>query len=233
MRHTGGLDLSFNINPNESSSLLGLFIAIRTKLTKVTILHPTKEKLIQTYLELLKTNNFRSITSEMVLETSGITKGSLYHHFEDFNHLIETVRIVKFSRWVDSSIEIIGNLIASSKTKEDVVKALHEVTVSTQNFSQSSRRLERTETISLTLDNERFHKALSVEQTRLTTALTDIIREAIEKEFIRKDLDPQVLAVFIQAYTLGKIVDDINPNRIDEDKWVSLIEEILLKVLLV
>ena len=79
------------------------------------LIHPTKEKLIQTFLDLSKTNSWHDITSDMVLETSGITKGSLYHHFDDFGELIETVRVRRFSQWVDESIISLTNHLSASK----------------------------------------------------------------------------------------------------------------------
>jgi AcrR family transcriptional regulator len=197
----------------------------------VPTFHPTKEKLVHAFLELLKTQSWNDITSEMVLDNSGITKGSLYHHFEDFGELIETVRIRRFSHWVDASIEVLTEVVTNSVTKEQLIAALHEVSVNTQSFSQSKNRLERTQTISLTNDNPRFATELAKEQQRLTDALTDIIREAQEKGLITSAIKAKVLAVFIQSYTLGKIVDDINPERVDETEWVKLIDEIVLKVL--
>ena len=58
-------------------------------------LHPTKRALITTVLEQLKTLKPSEITSESVLDKSGISKGSLYHHFEDFDDLIETAQVIR------------------------------------------------------------------------------------------------------------------------------------------
>ena len=51
--------------------------------------HPTKEALIDAVLELLQSEHLVEVTSEEVLEKSGISKGSLYYHFEDFSDLLE------------------------------------------------------------------------------------------------------------------------------------------------
>ena len=92
----------------------------------MNLIHTTKEKLIQTFLDLSKTNSWHEITSDMVLDTSGITKGSLYHHFDYFGELIETVRVRRFSQWVDESIITLTNHLSASKSREDILKVLRE-----------------------------------------------------------------------------------------------------------
>jgi hypothetical protein len=74
----------------------------------------------------------------------------------------------------------------------------------------------------------RFQSALGLEQERLTTALEDLVQEAKNKELFRSDIDPRVVAVFIQSYTLGKIVDDIVPNPMVQEKWDEFIVNMLV-----
>ena len=76
----------------------------------------------------------------------------------------------------------------------------------------------------------RFAKQLAEIQQHLTDALTDLIREAQEQGYYRKDIDPQAIAVFIQAYTMGKIIDDFSPNPVDPEKYVDLVNTIIKKV---
>lgn len=194
--------------------------------------HPTKEKLIQTFLDLSHTHNWHDITSDMVLETSNITKGSLYHHFQDFGELEETVRVRRFSNWVDESIETLMGHLSRATSKEEILKMVLEYTKYSQSSTRAPFRLERTETITMTRNNKRLAEKLSKEQDRLTNSLTDIFREAQEKGFINKNIDPKIIAVFVQAYTIGKVVDDISSTPMNEDNWVKLIYEIFNKVLI-
>ena len=153
----------------------------------MNLIHPTKEKLIQTFLDLSKTNSWHEITSDMVLDTSGITKGSLYHHFDDFGELIETVRVRRFSQWVDESIITLTNHLSASKSREDILKVLREYATYSHSAQRAPFRLERTETISLTRNNPRLAEQLAESQDRLTNALTDVFREAQEKDLSKKN----------------------------------------------
>ena len=56
-------------------------------------MHPTKAVLVRTVVELLDTQMPSEIHADNVLEISGISKGSLYHHFEDLGELVETAQV--------------------------------------------------------------------------------------------------------------------------------------------
>ena len=55
--------------------------------------HPTKALLIATTVTLLDTKLPNEIAVDEILEASGISKGSLYHHFEDLGELLEIAQV--------------------------------------------------------------------------------------------------------------------------------------------
>jgi AcrR family transcriptional regulator len=192
--------------------------------------HPTKTKLIDTAVELLKNAPRSQISSDLILQTSGISKGSLYHHFEDLDELLETAMLVRYTDWVDSSIEIIMQIIARSKTPKDIYDNLVELTRFTQDPKRRNERIYRAEILGLAESSPRLAEKLAREQQRLTDALTDIIRDTQESGYFRKELDPHAVAVLIQAYTLGKVVDDYSLTAVDPERWNELINLVVRRV---
>jgi len=193
-------------------------------------IHPTKAKLIEATSKLLKTVDRAHLTSDMILEESGISKGSLYHHFEDLEELIEAAVIQRYARWVDASIELMTQLLTSAASSDDIYSGLVGVTRRTQSDDYKSERQNRIDVLSRAGGSARFAKLLGEEQQRLTDALTDLIREAQERGFYKKEVDARAIAVFIQAYTIGKIVDDFNENKVDPEEWVNLINLVIKTV---
>ena len=72
---------------------------------------------------------------------------------------------------------------------------------------------------------------LGVEQERLTEMIADLYREVLKKGWGNPSLDPRSIAVLIQAYSLGKVVDDVTDTHMDGEKWDHLINTILETVL--
>ncbi len=191
--------------------------------------HPTKTVLIETTVALLESQLPHEIAVDEILDQSGISKGSLYHHFEDLAELLEEAQVSRYATWVDRSIALIVAIVSQAKTRDDLFTGLKKMTELTQSAQYKGFRYERARTIGNSEGNERFRKLLAVEHGRLTAGLTDVIREVIEKGFFKKDLNPHVFAVFIQSYTLGKVVDDIVTNPLKSQDWDDFINYMVAK----
>jgi AcrR family transcriptional regulator len=167
------------------------------------------------------------INVDEVLSVSGISKGSLYHHFEDFGDLLEVAYLRRFAAYVDLSSESIAEVIATSTSRDEMLTGLRVITRRTQAPELAGVRLERLSAIGLASGNDRFRARLAVEQQRLTDALADLVREAQVKGWFRSDFPPHVVAVFVQAYTLGRVLDEIAESPVDNDEWVAFIDHML------
>ena len=194
-------------------------------------LHPTKRALVQTVLDQLKTKKSFDLTSELILEKSGISKGSLYHHFEDFDDLIETAQVFRYAAYVDQSIHLLTKVFQMAKNKEEMVAELKKVTRFTQSPDLMPQRMDRATSISLANANPRMMKKMNVQQDRLNEAIIDIFREARDRGWINKEIDLHAGAIFIQAYTLGIIINDVSGAKLDIKAWEELIDMFLEKVI--
>lgn len=190
--------------------------------------HPTKSRLIETTAELLENQFPQDIQVDEILEKSGISKGSLYHHFQDLGELLEAAQVAKYAAWVDRSIGLIVPVLSSAKTRDDIIEGLRILTKYTQSSEYQQTRFYRARTLANSETSERFKKALGIEQERLTVALVDLVAEAKNKGLFRPEIDSRVFAVFIQSYTLGKIVNDIVPVPLAQEEWDDFIVKMLI-----
>ena len=186
-------------------------------------MHPTKARLIETTSKMLDGSDPQHIRIDHVLESSGVAKGSLYHHFHDFPELLEVTLVIRFGRTVDVTTAMMNDVTRESESKEEFWEGMHEVTIVTQNPDLAHRRAERARTIGMAGSSERFRASLAVEQERLTSGIVDMIREAQSKGWVNQSIDAWALAIFIQAYTLGRAVDDVAITRVSTEAWNDLI----------
>lgn len=193
--------------------------------------HPTKQALLNVTVKLIEEKGIDEITSEEVLDLSGISKGSLYHHFEDFADLLETAIVYRFGKFVDLSIGMLSKVIQTAKSREELIEKLKEVTRETQSPESYIARYERISAIARVSRHEKMMKQMGEEQERLTGALADLYREAVERGWGDPKFDPRTIAVLVQAYSMGKVVDDFTPSHISEANWNLLIGSIVERVL--
>lgn len=192
-------------------------------------LHPTKKRLLAAAVDFLESLAPENITVDLILQQTGISKGSLYHHFNDFYDLINTAMMSSFSDSVDESIDALSSIVLKSHDVDDFLFGLRQVTESTQSAATRVARFRRARLLALAEERPDLHRQLAAQQARLTSALAALFVEAQVKGWIRKDLDPMACAVFIQAYTFGKIIDDIVESPIEADDWCNLIMDVIIK----
>jgi AcrR family transcriptional regulator len=191
----------------------------------------TRQNLIKATSELMDLHAIEDISASMILERAGASKSSMYHFFEDFGDLLDETYVVRFGENVRVSIVVIEKIIARSTTKEEFFVALDRLTASTQDRALASLRFSRARELARSERNEKFQKSLGKLQQQLTDSLTSAFQTAQDKGFLNKDFEARTGAVFIQAYTLGRIVDDITDNQMNDADWQKLIGRIARQVL--
>ena len=195
--------------------------------------HPTRDALVATVVSLFETCQPQDITLELVLKESGISHGSLYHHFGTFPNLIDHALVARFSGYVDRSIELLTSALVSANTREQLVPILRAVTEQTQGSELKLIRAYRMECLSQGSLRPEFGALLGAEQQRLTDAIADLVLDAQAKGLYRAELDPVVVAVFIQSYTIGRAVDDVTNEHMSQKAWNELINTIIETVFIV
>lgn len=191
-------------------------------------MHPTAEKLIDTVSEMLDGEHPHAILVDDVLSASGVSRGALYHHFGDFPGLIEATLLRRFAINVDRDTAAIRSATLESKTEEEYWQRIRALSAATQLPSRALVRAERARIMALAATNERFGQRLSVEQERLTNEMAGTIELAQIRGWVKREFDPHAIAVFLQSYSLGRIVDDIAQTHLDNERWVEMIDLVLL-----
>ena len=180
---------------------------------------------------MMETTPPEDIHSEFVLQETGISRGSLYHHYEDFTELLEDAMLYRFSAGVEASTAAMENIVATAGDKAEFFSLLEGVTRATQARKRADVRFDRARMLAMAQNNERFRRKLSEVQAHLTDSLTECIAQAQAKGWANANVQARTLAVFIQAYTLGRLVDDVSDTRMDDADWENLIAIVISQAL--
>jgi AcrR family transcriptional regulator len=180
--------------------------------------HPTAALLLETAVDLLKTVAVRDLTIAMILERSGISYGSLYHHYEDVSDLVEQAIIHRYTRSLKESIQAVHTLLDSTDATDFQQRAEHLIEL----FNAPERRalrLERIEALGAIHGHPRLVALLARAQQEITEDQASVIKECQQRGWVRNDLDPVALSTFIQAVIIGRAVDDVSERPLDRQLW--------------
>jgi len=94
-------------------------------------------------VRLLDTYPPDDVTADMLLAESGISRGSLYHHFRDFKDVTDHAQVERFTRHVDESVTAFTVMITESTNREEFLAALNNLTDHTQGPDRATNRANR------------------------------------------------------------------------------------------
>ena len=185
-------------------------------------LHPTAQKLVDTVIEMLTETSYSEIKSENVLTRSGISRGPLYHHFENFDDLIETAHAQIYAKYAGGIIVAMEKLILSQTNpllvRREISKLVH-ITAS-QNV-----RVIRWQCLGV-LDNsaalKNFRNKLTSTQEAINQKWIRTYQLCLDRGWADPSIDPRAFAYMMQSVFLGRVFDDIAPTKIEQESWIQL-----------
>lgn len=197
-----------------------------------TVEHPTHRALIDCGVELSKEFGMYGFTVEQLLTKSGISKGSLYHHFEDFVDLVECVQVRIFTEYVELDISAIQRALDAATDRDKFVNLISLITRTALQPQRSTSRIQRARIISATQGRERFATRIGHEQKLLNDQMKRVISVGQERGWIPPHFDAHALALFVQGYAFGLILNDVTEERVGAEEMAVVIDSVIANLLI-
>ncbi len=192
----------------------------------------TIDQLIEATIEALEQHGESGLRLDDIFESTGVARSSMYHHFGDREGLIDAARVVMFTRSVDANIRTLEGILNEATTFEEFRQGTRTLSTISQAPGQRTGRLRRAYTIGASDTRPGLAAELATAQRRLTETITGMIERAQDKGWVRQDLDAAAIAVFVQAYPLGRVVSDIDLQQVDPEAWLHLVFHVVESALL-
>lgn len=170
------------------------------------------------------------IDEETILRRAGISRDELLALFEDVGELIEEACLQRFALQISYSGAQLKSVVDRCRSRAEYKAELAKITRETQARQRFHARAERAEIIVMSRSNLRLKAKLAQLQDQLTSIFEDSFIAAQQRGWINAGIPPRVGATFLQAYTLGRLVDDISASPIDDDAWCGFIDTMVDKV---
>lgn len=167
--------------------------------------HPTRAALHSAAVTLLEQHGEDGVTVEMVLSRASASKGSLYHHYRDFGALLDEAQATRFAAAVDGTVSALQS--APPSTADELVASLTRVASCTSSPYDDSVRVG---VLATAVRRPSLLPLLEPHQARLTAAVAELVRAGQVDRWIRRDLDPERLALLLQSVAAGRTVGAVD-----------------------
>jgi len=191
----------------------------------------TREGILLATRALLEERGPRGVRLEDVLRAAHVSKGAVYHHFVDFDALIEEAQLEWYRDLVQADIESIRRLVEASDTA-GLRAAIAATTRATYDETRRPQRAIRVMILAgVAFGSEELRRGYATLQRTLNTALAGVIADAQSRGFIRRSIDASALAAMIFALTFGRAFNELADIPSDPDADSALLLALLDDVL--
>ena len=185
-------------------------------------------KLLDAAEALLLEQDAQQLRLDDVLADAGVARNTLYKHFKDLEALAEEALLRGFARNVELDAQAISGALSRCQNKDDFRKAMNTITRASQSADRASRRMLRIKLLAMASSRPALGERVAAVQTDMTERLANEFRAAQEKGYIRSDFPAHTGALFIQSYTIGRVLLDVEPHtKKDEIDWINLIDQVM------
>jgi AcrR family transcriptional regulator len=181
----------------------------------------TKKDLISTFLKMTDDHGVSKIKVDDLLKAARVSKGSLYHHFADFDDLVAEANAHAFSSAVDHTIDLFDGVLGKSETVEEFETRFRAAILDMLTPEGLYKRLTAAKIIGASSKSVKLRERISLEQQRLTLKIEQAFIDAQHKGVADKSFAPHFAAVLIQAYLFGKIIDDLSEVPLNPNDWAD------------
>jgi len=180
--------------------------------------------LIDVALRIIVKDGVDALRIEDVCEQVGVTKGSLYWHFQDRQGLVQAAMLEQLRRLSEMQLASLSDAIDNASNREEYLMKVAGSLVDPFDAHQAEARWERWEMLAGARRNPELQQAMADIQRRHQQYLTTVITKARERGILRADADPAAVAAAITALALGSnhlaYLGDKGPTR---DAWNGLL----------
>ena len=172
----------------------------------------TMETLLEFGIEELKHSGSIEFNLENVLRESGVSRGSLYHHFGSRHGLISHCEAQLLKQTLKSENEIIRTLIETGESGRQLFELLSVFIRNLGSASVMEQRSRRVRTLATSVEDPQLRTLLAESQVKGSQYLIDSYQIAVDKGLIAPRVDLPSLVYVTQALFLGRILVDITDD---------------------
>jgi AcrR family transcriptional regulator len=168
-----------------------------------TVAQDSRQGLIDAALDIIVANGIDALRIEDVCERVGVTKGSLYWHFQDRQGLIREALFEQLRRLSAEQIEALDEAIDSGASRDEYLMRVAGTLVDPFDPEEAEARWQRWEMLATTRRDPELREVMADLQRRHQRYLVSIMSKAQERGILRRDADPAAVAAAINALALG------------------------------
>ncbi len=184
---------------------------------------PTRDRVLDVVLELLVVGGEGAVRIDDVRDRSGVSIGSIYHHFGDRDGLIVAAQVRRFARFAEAEVAALSDIVERSTTLRQFRRALRQLALHTASELRVAERWSRVAVLASSVGRPELAAEIRAIQTRLTDEFQAHVAQGQARGFFRSDVDARAVALFLESYSFGLVLNELDERAVTEQQWEQVV----------
>lgn len=181
-------------------------------------------ELIEAAIDIILKDGIDALRIEDVCERVGVTKGSLYWHFNDRTGLIRESLLEHLRRLSEAQLAALGEAVEGFSTRDEYLVQIAGSLIDPFDSEDVETRWQRLELIATSRRDPELAAVMAEIQRRQQRYLSDIMEMASARGILRPDIDPKAFAALLNAVGMGSnLISLLGEDGPSADEWSRLL----------
>jgi len=190
----------------------------------VTNISDTRTRILEAAMSAISENGEGAIRVQKIAESVGVREPSVYHFFKNREELVEAAHIERYRR---SHLEMVRPFQAGAAladNAEDFRRIVKKILSLIYSAEREDIRSTRMSVLGAAQTSPKIAEAIRQINFEVFSKVAEVFATAQEKNWIRKEVDPLAAAYWINGQILGRVMAEMDKERVDLDKWNQISE---------
>lgn len=194
----------------------------------MTNVSDTRTRILEAAMLAISENGEGAIRVQKIAEAVGVREPSVYHFFKNREELVEAAHVERYRR---SHLEMVKPFQAGAAladNAEDFRRIVKKILSLVYTAEREHIRSTRMSVLGAAQTSPTIAEAIRQINFEVSSRLAEVFLIAQEKNWIRKEVDPLAAAYWVNGQILGRVMAEMDKDRVDLDKWNQISETAVL-----
>jgi AcrR family transcriptional regulator len=191
----------------------------------------TKRALLDAAIADMEATGEASIRITKILKESGVTNGSLYHHFGSREGLVREAIAERFLGSVTDGLIVFAERVAKVRTSEEMFALFRQELLRIGTPEVKLQRTRRMTALAAALPRAELLERVITDQGRYFGGAADALSRLQDRGLIKADLDVRAFAAWFLGLSLSRLLSDIDPDLDPDTEWSQYTYTALVAIL--
>ena len=190
----------------------------------MTDISDTRTRILEAAMSVIEDTGEGALRVQKIAESVGVREPSVYHFFKNREELVEAAHIERYRR---SHLEMVRPFQAGAAladNAEDFRRIVKKILSLVYSAEREDIRSVRMSVLGAAQTSPKIAEAIREINFEVFSKVAEVFATAQEKNWIRKEVDPLAAAYWINGQILGRVMAEMDKERVDLDKWNQISE---------